>query len=173
MKSILYAGAAVIAAMSVSATANAATLIPIDFQGSNPLTSPFGAGQIEAGEFTHTFDFTLSTDGLATSYAGSVALLAAGVPGDLNFSSVSLNGVLFTPVSTGFYEFYTLPATALMAGLNSIVVKGYSYGASSYSGTLNVAPVPEPATWAMMIAGLGIAGAALRRRASRVALSFS
>jgi hypothetical protein len=30
--------------------------------------------------------------------------------------------------------------------------------------TLNVAAVPEPATWAMMIAGFGLSGAALRRR---------
>lgn len=29
------------------------------------------------------------------------------------------------------------------------------------------APVPEPGTWAMMIAGFGLAGAALRRRAPR------
>jgi len=29
---------------------------------------------------------------------------------------------------------------------------------------LDVAPVPEPATWAMMIAGFGLAGAAMRRR---------
>lgn len=41
-------------------------------------------------------------------------------------------------------------------------------------GTLAVAPppaVPEPASWAMMIVGLGIAGTALRRR--KTALSFA
>ncbi len=32
------------------------------------------------------------------------------------------------------------------------------------------APVPEPATWAMMVGGFGLAGAAMRRR--KVALSF-
>lgn len=33
------------------------------------------------------------------------------------------------------------------------------------------APVPEPATWAMMIAGFGLAGTALRRRAARIAFA--
>lgn len=33
---------------------------------------------------------------------------------------------------------------------------------------VSTAPIPEPATWAMMIGGLGLAGAALRRRATKV-----
>ncbi|WP_243453768.1 PEPxxWA-CTERM sorting domain-containing protein [Sandaracinobacteroides saxicola] len=33
--------------------------------------------------------------------------------------------------------------------------------------TFSSAPVPEPATWAMLIAGFGLVGAALRRRAGR------
>lgn len=32
------------------------------------------------------------------------------------------------------------------------------------------APVPEPATWAMMLAGFGLAGAAIRKRTSPVAI---
>jgi len=38
--------------------------------------------------------------------------------------------------------------------------------AASYSGTLNVqvAPVPEPATWAMMLIGFAGVGMAMRRR---------
>jgi hypothetical protein len=30
------------------------------------------------------------------------------------------------------------------------------------------APVPEPETWAMLLAGLGLVGAAVRRRSARV-----
>jgi hypothetical protein len=34
----------------------------------------------------------------------------------------------------------------------------------TFSGTLNLPAVPEPATWAMMILGFGLTGAAVRRR---------
>ncbi|MBS0502770.1 MAG: cistern family PEP-CTERM protein, partial [Proteobacteria bacterium] len=37
-------------------------------------------------------------------------------------------------------------------------------GASASGGGTIVTAVPEPATWAMMIAGFGLAGAAIRRR---------
>jgi hypothetical protein len=39
----------------------------------------------------------------------------------------------------------------------------------SLSGTLHVAAVPEPATWAMLVAGFGVTGAAMRRRQWRLA----
>jgi len=40
---------------------------------------------------------------------------------------------------------------------------GYDGGGFSYS----LASVPEPATWALMLTGFGLAGAALRRRSAR------
>lgn len=45
-------------------------------------------------------------------------------------------------------------------------------GANNYSfeiDNLAISPVPEPATWGMMMLGLGIAGASLRRRKSSAA----
>lgn len=36
------------------------------------------------------------------------------------------------------------------------------------SGRITPDPVPEPAAWALLIAGFGITGAALRRRAYRI-----
>jgi hypothetical protein len=46
----------------------------------------------------------------------------------------------------------------------------YDFGAAG-SGSFNfevAAGVPEPATWAMMIGGFGLIGAAARRRKTRV-----
>lgn len=45
----------------------------------------------------------------------------------------------------------------------------YSLGADSGSGTFNIAAVPEPGAWALMIAGFGLAGATLRRRRAALA----
>jgi hypothetical protein len=51
-------------------------------------------------------------------------------------------------------------------------VTGNSQLGGYYDGTLNYA-VPEPATWAMLIAGFGLTGAAMRRRKTRVAVTYA
>jgi hypothetical protein len=43
------------------------------------------------------------------------------------------------------------------------------FGGSNFGTlTVSVAPVPEPTSWAMLIAGFGIVGASLRRRAAKL-----
>ncbi len=64
---------------------------------------------------------------------------------------------------------YQLPEFGAAQGLTGTIMFG---GAGPGSGTgggdpIISAPVPEPATWAMMITGLGMAGAALRSRRRR------
>lgn len=54
--------------------------------------------------------------------------------------------------------------------LNGDVVIGHSQAAIN-DFALPTAPVPEPATWAMMIAGFGMAGGAMRRRRPRTVLA--
>ena len=76
--------------------------------------------------------------------------------------------------STDVEEAGFLVSSALAAGMNTLTVNYNVDAASSavaagYSGNLTLAPVvsavvPEPATWAMMMAGFGIVGAGLRRR---------
>jgi len=60
-------------------------------------------------------------------------------------------------------------------------ISGFYVGPFGAEGNLSIdnlqvttaasAAVPEPATWAMMIGGLGLVGASLRRRAARVAFA--
>ena len=45
---------------------------------------------------------------------------------------------------------------------------GYTLSFSPFAGNDAIASVPEPATWALMIGGFGLAGAALRRRHATV-----
>jgi hypothetical protein len=50
--------------------------------------------------------------------------------------------------------------------------QGFNYqGIQSAIGTSITSGVPEPATWAMMILGIGLAGAAMRRKRSALALA--
>ncbi|MEK7708235.1 MAG: FxDxF family PEP-CTERM protein, partial [Pseudomonadota bacterium] len=35
---------------------------------------------------------------------------------------------------------------------------------ASYAGTMNISPIPEPETYAMLLAGLGLIGFSARRR---------
>jgi hypothetical protein len=53
----------------------------------------------------------------------------------------------------------------LDAGDYFLDISGIGGGTSGYGGNLSVAPVPEPATWAMMLLGfLGIGGITMLRR---------
>ena len=87
-----------------------------------------------------------------------------------------LNGI--SPRSTGFVSF---AFTALTAGSYSLQLGVRNVGdstVSSYAVIDNVAVaaaavVPEPATWAMMIGGIGAAGGALRRRKANVSVRFA
>jgi hypothetical protein len=73
----------------------------------------------------------------------------------VNYSpTVSATTVVLNPVS-------------LLAGTYTLQIKGTVAGLSggSYAGVLNIAnPVPEPETYAMLLAGLGLMGFMSRRK---------
>jgi len=59
---------------------------------------------------------------------------------------------------------------ALLAGVASghayFTLHTTTFPSAEIAGFLRPAAVPEPATWALLIAGFGLAGASLRRRRS-------
>lgn len=60
---------------------------------------------------------------------------------------------------------YTFSATGLSAGTYYLKLNGSTWGTNaSYAGYLNITPVPEPESYAMFLAGLGLMGAVARRR---------
>jgi hypothetical protein len=131
--------------------------------------------QLPGGAYTtnpNTYSLTFDMTGLNIATAQLSGLFEAD-----NFASIFLNGNLlaqdvqgttlanfqnFTPFSAGAGDF--------VAGLNTLSVLLTDTGPpsamliSGLSGTADVAGVPEPAGWALMIVGLGLTGAALRRR---------
>jgi PEP-CTERM motif-containing protein len=136
-------------------------------------TEFFGATIVaEPGAFNHQFDFILSADFLANAQVSEISL--AG--NDIDFSSILLDTHAFT--QTGFdpltETWELIPPALLTAGLHSIFVNGSVVGTSgngSYVGNLNIAaPIPEPATWAMMLLGFGAVGFTFRkvRRATAI-----
>ena len=92
---------------------------------------------------TYHFDFTLSSQ-----FA--------------NISSVTVNGQLATLVSAGNYKFAGLSGTDATPFIVEIL--GTAGKKSLYSGELQVSAVPEPETYALMLAGLGAVGFVARRR---------
>ena len=98
----------------------------------------------------------------ARVYTGNTHQTGAVVPGTLisgwsttvNYSpTVSVSTVVLDPVTLNAGT-YTLQVTGNVAGL----------AGGSYSGVLNVAAVPEPETYPMMLAGLGMIGCMARRK---------
>jgi PEP-CTERM motif len=101
----------------------------------------------------------------ARLYAGSTHDITNSVPDlisnwgtTVNYSpSVGVTTVVLNPIS-------------LAAGTYTLQIKGTVAGLSggSYAGVLNIAnPVPEPETYAMFLAGLGLMGFTARRKSKQ------
>ena len=101
-------------------------------------------------------DFSLSSRTTFNAYGAGGVLLGTMTVNDGNGWAVR---------SFAFDDIYRLD---LVAQANGIEDLDYDFfGIDNLTYTLNAAPpggIPEPATWAMMIGGIGMAGGTLRRR---------
>jgi hypothetical protein len=134
-----------------------------------PDGSKYGFVQSQ-GVLTQTFTANQSgTFELTWLNAGRPNNLFAGIGGDQSYD-VLLNNLLLGTFSTTSGEPFTAQTSSPFD-----LVSGQTYtlsfnGRSTSDNTAYidavglVAPVPEPATWAMMLLGFGAIGAAMRRR---------
>jgi hypothetical protein len=69
-------------------------------------------------------------------------------------------------LQSGAIDVWTLSTNSLAAGNYYVLVSGnlVSDTAASFGGAVMLAPVPEPETYGMMLAGLGVLGFLARRR---------
>jgi hypothetical protein len=131
--------------------------------------------------FTDTITFT--TDAPFRLVSASIVTIAVGGAGstsDINFTSVTLDGVALSlyGLMGGVFEVGGLIGSESFApnSTHTLTVSGVSYGTSagldgSYSGTLVFASnatlqtaIPEPATWVSWMLGLAAICQAMRRR---------
>lgn len=146
------------------ATALACAAVPaqaapiIDFNGTS---GAFSNTNIGLGGFDDTFTFNVADLGIVS---GTITSIAVSVITDIDFSSVSLNGVEFTNQASGSTEFRSIVNLPVTAGQQTLRVRGNSGGNGAYAGTLAfvATPVPEPAGWTTMVLALGLLGGALK-----------
>ncbi|MBN8846600.1 MULTISPECIES: FxDxF family PEP-CTERM protein [unclassified Sphingomonas] len=101
--------------------------------------------------------------------AGDVTITLTNTPVGMTFSSLLFDGNPFTVGVTGT----TFNVGAGTYQLRLAGTAGPATATSSYSGTINYNPVPEPATWALMILGFGAVAGALRYRRRETAVRFA
>lgn len=119
-----------------------------------------------------TYSWTLSFD--LTGFRASSASFSGQFAAD-NAAVVKLNGVTIG-TSNGFTSYSSFAAhSGFNAGVNTLQFEltNYAQGSGNPAGLRveflqsNVAAVPEPETYAMLLAGLGLIGSIARRRTLR------
>lgn len=169
MRKILTCLGVVIASAAMASSANAATIVintsapaggfsndNVQCLGTSPCTFT------DLGTFVTPEGFELVSATISTSIAG-----ASGIT-NIDFSSVLLNGIAFALSPTGDAEFGFLSNLTLAPGATNVLeVNGTTGGNASYRGTLTfaqMAAVPEPATWMLMLMGMAGVGFSMRRK---------
>ena len=134
-------------------------------------SAAFGVTHIEKGSFLDTFNFSPSSG----SYFVDASLVTIGFTPqtDVTFTSATVNGYGMTLTGPDIFEYGFLVPTTITGPL-ALTVTGYvdlpdatGPASASYAGTLNISAVPEPGSYTMLLAGLGVVCAvkgARRRR---------
>lgn len=184
MKGIAAALAAT-AVVALAPAAQAATTIAsvnTDTSADGSFTTTFSDANMMAGAgglFTATLDFTTLAGILGIRVDTSSNY--AGGPNDTDITRVFLTGSSFggefdifpAPYSTDVDEVYRLFQFPVDAGSYTLTVQGTpALENSGFTGQIifsagdipNPSAVPEPATWLMLMSGLGVIGFAMRRR---------
>ena len=124
-------------------------------QHTTTFTAPGDSLPIDPGLIVGSATFTTNSVFLSQSYPAS-------------YTNAPFNGVEISDLThPGAFAGWTVQPGATMVGFTESQSGGSIYvnwQGALVQGDILIAGVPEPATWALMLGGFGLAGVALRRR---------
>lgn len=166
----LAAAAALALASGAASAENIDQTIPLVSGATNSWSAGFSATHQLSGSFTDTISFTPDV-ALIETVSASLITISQSPQTNIDFISATLGGQALTLSPTGQNEYAFLNPSDLTGALVLTVTgtagAGLDAGTpinASYGGTLNVTAVPEPASVALLLGGLGAIGFAARRR---------
>lgn len=139
--------------------------------------SAFFGDAFDIDQMNDTFSdhFTFSVSGVAANFDAIVSSMSRTAATGLDITGLTLFTGTGTSVATGSslhsgaIDVWTLTTDNLAVGSYYLQVNGKMVSATSgsFGGAVMLAPVPEPATYGLMLAGLGLLGFMARRRDSK------
>lgn len=126
------------------------------YAGGGFLTSDYAQPNVVTINFAASNAFALDFGPLLD---GLTQFTLAFSNGSTVFTQLAVGGI----VGTNSLEFYGIVTDTAFTSV-SITMNDAPYYNALDNVTIGVGAVPEPATWALMIGGFGLAGSALRRR---------
>jgi hypothetical protein len=129
-----------------------------------PFQSAYAGMTVTSVTFSTLYGVTLSGlalyEGIFTSASQTAGLTPVSI------------GMVFGTISSGKATIITLANSATVSAIGyTLVVSGTSIGHAAYGGAIalmerpaDIPPVPEPETYAMLLAGVGMMGFIARRR---------
>lgn len=191
MMKTTFAALALAGASAIALPAEAAVTFDLSVYGTGSgctvdITAPGGLGECQSGAVNIWANGAAATPSDMGSGAYQYAIVN-GTSLTINFDQLTTVIVTAT-LDRAYVEGDTNPYNIVGGNASLAAFRGYQYSATLTSGTIVFAPytdtavvvprggilfsaVPEPATWAMMIAGFGLVGSALRRRKTAVAFA--
>ena len=171
LKNIAVATTLAVAAAGALAADQSITLTQT---GAGSFAAMFSQSQAPSPIFVDTFTFSLP--GMSTAGLGSGALTFATLSGPITLTLATLDGGNGMSVqSPPDPDSIAFPSSIAFAGFTApltLTVLGSAFDSGSYSGSISfntaVAAIPEPETYALMLAGLAGIGFAARRRKGKV-----
>jgi hypothetical protein len=157
--------------------ASAADVIPV-----GTFAGTYANTQFVSGDFDYLYTFTLpaGVSQLKQSIVGLDYLTGEASDFSAEFSFGSGTGptsasaysqLSFTGIVDGVRTYSDTGILSALDGATSYWVNVRGYGSvAQYTLNLSTAPVPEPETYAMLLAGLGLMGVVARRRKNSGAL---